>query len=95
MITGVTVLRKVEDTQGNILALVEDMGNYAVVFAEYNFFKETYSKTEIFSTLFLDDAEEVYDAFFLHWANANNTLKEFQEIVDCYFDYDFSNQERL
>ena len=91
MITGVTVLRKVEDTQGNILALVEDMGNYAVVFAEYNFLKETYSKTEIFSTLFLDDAEEVYDAFFLHWANANNTLKEFQEIVDCYFDYDFSN----
>ena len=91
MITGVTVLRKVEDTQGNILALVEDMGDYAVVFCEYNFFKETYSKEEIFVTLFQDDAEEVYDAFFLHWANANNTLKEFQEIVDCYFDYDFSN----
>ena len=89
--TGITVLRKVEDTQGNILALVNEFDNYIVVFAEYNFFKETYSKTEIFNTLFLDDAEEVYDAFFLHWANANNTLKEFQEIVDCYFDYDFSN----
>lgn len=91
MISSTTVLRKKEDTQGNILFLVEEFDNYIVVFAEYNFRADTYGKVEIFNTLFLDDAEEVYDAFVLHWANANNTLKEFQEIVDCYFDYDFSN----
>ena len=84
MITGVTVLRKVEDTQGNILALVEDMGNYAVVFAEYNSFKETYSKEEIFVTLFQDEAEEIYDAFFLHWANPNNTMKDWYDMMECY-----------
>lgn len=84
MITGVTVLRKVEDTQGSILALMEDMGNYAVVFCEYNFFKETYSKEEIFVTLFQDEAEEVYDAFFLHWANPNNTMKDWYDMMECY-----------
>jgi hypothetical protein len=84
MITGVTVLRKDEDTQGNILALVEDMGNYAVVFCEYNFFKETYSKEEIFVTLFQDEAEEIYDAFFLHWANPNNTMKDWYDMMECY-----------
>ena len=91
MISSITVLRKVEDTQGNILFLIEEFDNYIVVFADYNFRTDSYGKTEIFSTLFRDDAEEVYDAFFLHWANANNTLKEFQEIIECYFDYDFSN----
>lgn len=84
MITGVTVLRKVEDTQGSILALMEDMGNYAVVFCEYNFFKETYSKEEIFVTLFQDEAEEIYDAFFLHWANPNNTMKDWYDMMECY-----------
>ena len=84
MITGVTILRNVEDTQGNILALVEDMGNYAVVFCEYNFFKETYSKEEIFVTLFQDEAEEIYDAFFLHWANPNNTMKDWYDMMECY-----------
>lgn len=84
MITGVTVLRKVEDTQGSILALIEDMGNYAVVFCEYNFFKETYSKEEIFVTLFQDEAEEIYDAFFLHWANPNNTMKDWYDMMECY-----------
>ena len=82
--TGVTVLRKVEDSQGNILALIEDMGNFAVVFCEYNFFKETYSKEEIFVTLFQDEAEEVYDAFFLHWANPNNTMKDWYDMMECY-----------
>jgi hypothetical protein len=84
MITGVTILRKVEDTQGNILALVEDMGYYAVVFCEYNFFKETYSKEEIFVTLFQDEAEEIYDAFFLDWANPNNTMKDWYDMMECY-----------
>lgn len=84
MITGVTVLRKVEDTQGSILALIEDMGNYAVVFCEYNFFKETYSKEEIFVTLFQDEAEEIYDSFFLHWANPNNTMKDWYDMMECY-----------
>jgi hypothetical protein len=84
MITGVTILRKVEDTQGSILALMEDMGNYAVVFCEYNFFKETYSKEEIFVTLFQDEAEEIYDAFFLHWANPNNTMKDWYDMMECY-----------
>ena len=84
MITGVTVLRKVEDTQGSILALIEDMGNYAVVFCEYNFFKETYSKEEVFVTLFQDEAEEIYDAFFLHWANPNNTMKDWYDMMECY-----------
>ena len=91
MISSTTVLRKKEDTQGNILFLIEEFDNYIVGFAEYNFREDSYGKIEIFNTLFRDDAEEVYDAFVMHWANANNTLKEFQEIVDCYFDYDFSN----
>ena len=84
MISGITVLRKVEDTQGNILTLIEDIGNYAVVFAEYNFFKETYSKEEIFVTLFQDEAEEIYDALFLHWANPNNTMKDWYDMMECY-----------
>ena len=84
MITGVTVLRKVEDTHGNILALMEDMSNYAVVFCEYNVFEETYSKEEIFVTLFQDEAEEIYDAFFLHWANPNNTMKDWYDMMECY-----------
>ena len=82
--TGVTVLRKVEDSQGNILTLIEDVGNFAVVFCEYNFFKETYSKEEIFVTLFQDEAEEVYDGFFLHWANPNNTKKDWYDMMECY-----------
>lgn len=84
MITSVTVLRKVEDSQGNILALIEDLDNYAVVFCAYNIFKETYSKEEIFVTLFQDEAEEVYDAFFLHWANPNNTMKDWYDMMECY-----------
>ena len=84
MITGVTVLRKVEDTQGNIIALIEDLNNYVVVFCEYNGFEETYSKEEIFVTLFQDEAEEIYDAFFLHWANPNNTVKDWYDMMECY-----------
>lgn len=84
MISGVTVLRKVEDSQGNILALIEDLNNYVVVFCEYNFFKEMYSREEVFVTLFQDEAEEVFEGFFLHWANPNNTMKDWYDMMECY-----------
>ena len=84
MISGVTVLRKVEDTHGNIIALIEDLNNYVVVFCEYNPFKETYSREEVFVSIFQDEAEEVFEDFLLHLSNPNNTMKDWYDMMECY-----------